>query len=115
MNLQQVDRKCHVSGQIRHEDLNEIGAKGIKGIICNRPDGEAVDQPDFAELKAHAHRLGIPMHYIPYADGAITPKLLSKLNSAIDSIDGPVLLYCASGQRARTLWDAARGTRKQAA
>lgn len=115
MNIKQLDRKVSVSGQIGHGDFARIGAQGIKGIICNRPDGEEAGQPEFATLKAHADRLGLKMIYIPYAYETVTPRLLTRLNRAIDAVDGPVLLYCNSGQRSQQLWQAARGPRRLAA
>lgn len=116
MNYDKMDRRVSIAGgQILHEHLDEIGAMGFKGIICNRPDGEADDQPDFDDLEAHAERLGIPMFYIPYLNGALTPKLLAKLDAAIESIDGPVLMFCRSGRRSRILWNAVRGPQRMAA
>lgn len=115
VEFEQMDRKCWTAGQIVHSDLDRIGAQGFKGIICNRPDGEADDQPDFDDLEAHAARLGLPMYYIPYLNGALTPKLLAKLNQAIEETDGPVLLYCRSGRRSRILWGAVRGPDRIAA
>jgi sulfide:quinone oxidoreductase len=115
MNIKPLDRKVSASGQISHVDFARIGAAGIKGIICNRPDGEEAGQPEFAALKAHADRLGLKMIYIPYAYETITPRLLGRLNHAIDTVDGPVLLYCRSGQRSEELWRAARGPRRLAA
>ena len=115
MQITPADRKVSIADQIGPEDIDEIGARGFKGIICNRPDGEADDQPDFDDLAAIAEKLGIKTWYIPYLNGALTPKLLAKLSHAIDEVDGPVLMYCRSGRRSRILWEAVRGPNRVAA
>lgn len=115
MDIKQMDRRVSVADQIHPKDLDQIGAMGFKGLICNRPDGEADDQPDFDDLAAIAEKLGLSMAYIPYLNGALTPKLLAKLNHAIDEVDGPVLMYCRSGRRSTILWDAVRGPNRLAA
>ncbi len=115
MNITPKDRKVSIADQIGPEDVNRIGELGFKGIICNRPDGEADDQPDFDDIAALAERLGIRTYYIPYLNGTLTPKLLAKLSNAIDEVDGPVLMYCRSGSRSTTLWEAVRGPRRIAA
>lgn len=115
MDIKQMDRKVSVCDQIGPADLDRIGALGFKGIICNRPDGEADDQPDFDDLAAIAEKLGLSMAYIPYLNGALTPKLLAKLTHAIDAVDGPVLMYCRSGRRSTILWEAVRGPSRIAA
>ncbi len=115
MKITAADRKVSISDQIGPDDLDEIGARGFKAIICNRPDGEADDQPDYDDLAAIAGRLGIRSFYIPYLNGALTPKLLARLAQAIDAVDGPVLMYCRSGRRSRVLWEAVRGPGRIAA
>ena len=109
MNFKQMDDKIHVFGQIAPLDVDHIHTRGFKGIICNRPDGEADDQPDYDDIADVAEALGLVMSYIPYLNGLLTPKLLQKLTDAIDAIDGPVLMYCRSGRRSTILWDAVRG------
>ncbi len=109
MDFTALDEKIQIAGQIAPADVEKIAALGFKGIICNRPDGEADDQPDYDDIEDEAHRLGLSAAYIPYLNGALTPKLLSKLENAIDEVDGPVLMYCRSGRRCSILWDAVRG------
>ncbi|MCP5038968.1 MAG: TIGR01244 family phosphatase [Rhodobacteraceae bacterium] len=109
MKLKQLDEKIQICGQIEPSDVKEIAALGFIGIICNRPDGEADDQPDFDDIEDEAERYGLSASYIPYLNGLLTPKLLAKLTNAIDAVDGPVLMYCRSGRRCMILWDAVRG------
>lgn len=115
MKFNQLDDKVYVYGQIDTADIAEISARGFRGIICNRPDGEADDQPDFDDIQDAATRLGLGCSYVPYLNGALTPKLLARLRAVIDATDGPVLMYCRSGRRSTTLWQAVRGPSRLAA
>jgi len=49
MNIKQLTANLSVSAQVMPADMAEIAAAGFKSIICNRPDGEAGDQPSFRE------------------------------------------------------------------
>ncbi|MGI9500254.1 MAG: beta-lactamase hydrolase domain-containing protein, partial [Geminicoccaceae bacterium] len=42
-----VTENLSVSPQITTSDIEAIAAAGFRSIICNRPDGEAPDQPSF--------------------------------------------------------------------
>ncbi len=112
MNIKQLDVKVHVASQIDPEDVSKIDALGFKGIICNRPDGEVDDQPDYDDIADVAESYGLSIAYIPYLNGALTAKLLQKLTDAIDATDGPVLMYCRSARRSTILWNAVRGPQK---
>jgi uncharacterized protein (TIGR01244 family) len=46
-----------VSPQIAKADLGALAAQGFRAVINNRPDGEAVDQPESAALAAAAGRV----------------------------------------------------------
>ncbi len=108
-----LDDKVQVYGQITPDQVGKIAALGFKAIICNRPDGEADDQPDYDDIEAEAARYGLAFKYIPYSNGALTPKLLANVKNTIDATDGPVLMYCRSGRRSTILWDAVRGPNPQ--
>lgn len=42
MQLKQVNQEFYVADQISQPDVAELANKGIKTIICNRPDGEGL-------------------------------------------------------------------------
>ena len=48
-------------------DVPALAAAGYRAIICNRPDGEAPDQPPFAVIAEAAQRAGLPVRYLPVA------------------------------------------------
>ena len=47
MDIKALSPKFSVSPQILAKDISAIAQAGIRAIICNRPDGEGVDQPTF--------------------------------------------------------------------
>ena len=50
--MQTLKPALYVSAQIHTDDLPALKAQGIAQIICHRPDGEAPDQPAFADIAA---------------------------------------------------------------
>ena len=45
MDIKQISEQLSVSPQLLPSELPDVAAAGFKSIICNRPDGEADDQP----------------------------------------------------------------------
>lgn len=102
-----------VAPQIAVADVPEIAEQGFKLIICNRPDGEAPDQPAAAAVKAAAQAAGLGFVHIPVV-GAPSPAQAEALRAAIAEAKGPVLAYCRSGTRSILAWtlsEAASGAR----
>ena len=103
-DLKQVNPEFWVSAQINQSDLFEIAAKGIKTIICNRPDGEGVDQPTLIEIQEAAIRHGIQLEYLPVVSGRVTDEQAIEFKSLYQKSQKPVLAFCRSGTRSITLW-----------
>ena len=57
MNIKTVTPLLSVAPQIMPKDLIAIKEKGFKTIICNRPDGEGVDQPTYNKILYLAFQL----------------------------------------------------------
>ena len=93
-----------VSPQIAPEDLAEIAARGFRSIMCNRPDFEGPDQPEAAEIRAEAERLGLAFSFLPVVSGGIRPEDVEDFRAAMDELPAPVLAYCRSGTRSQNLW-----------
>lgn len=111
MEFRQVDEHLAVSGQISQADLTQVAAAGFRSIVCNRPDGEAPDQPDFAEIAAAAQALGLPSRYIPVTGGNMQRGHAEAMAEALAELPKPVLAYCRSGARSGTLWSMAQQLR----
>ena len=104
MQYANVTQQLSVSPQVLVEELKAIQAAGFKSIICNRPDGEGVDQPNFAEIEAKALSLGLSCIYQPVVSGKITPQDAITFEANLQKLQAPVLAYCRTGTRCITLW-----------
>jgi sulfide:quinone oxidoreductase len=108
MEITRLSEKLAASPQVRPEDLREIAASGFIGIINNRPDGEAPDQPSSLELEAEAKRVGLAYWHVPVVPGAMTDSDIRAFAAALGEADGPVLAFCRTGNRSTALWRAAQ-------
>jgi sulfide:quinone oxidoreductase len=104
MQTKEITPDFTVAGQIRPEEVAEIKARGFRSIICNRPDGEAPDQPDFAEIEAAARAEGLAVAFVPVVSGQITDEDVEKFRAALADLPEPVFAYCRSGGRCQNLW-----------
>jgi len=104
INLTKLDDKLSVTGQISLNDLHEIAKSGYKAIICNRPDfEEGDDQPTSEQLEELAKSLGIVFVYLPVEIGAVTTEHGEKFKELINTLPGPILAFCGSGNRSTAL------------
>lgn len=99
MSIRTIDPNFHVTGQIKPAAMQDLAKLGYKTVICMRPDKEGFFQPTFAEMEAAAKTVGIKAHYIPVVPGAITTADITALKAILSDTSGPVLAYCASGNR----------------
>jgi sulfide:quinone oxidoreductase len=106
MNIQQIGEDFFISGQIHPENMRELAARGIRGIICNRPDNEQWGQPDFSTIRAAAQMAGIEARYVPITHGRVTPSDEAAFREALNSLPKPVLGYCRSGARSASMYGA---------
>ncbi|NAZ37007.1 TIGR01244 family sulfur transferase [Rubellimicrobium sp. CFH 75288] len=90
-------------GQIAPEEVAALAARGVRAIICNRPDGEEPGQPPFAAIAAEAARHRIATCHIPVRPGAETEDDARAFAAALREMPGPVFAFCRSGGRARKL------------
>lgn len=108
MDIRKIDDTVSVSGQIFPDELQELADLGFKTVICNRPDGEAMDQPSYEDVAAAAKTAGLETEYIPVVPGLAGQAEVEALRTALGEKDGPILLYCRSGARSGALYDAAK-------
>jgi sulfide:quinone oxidoreductase len=102
MDIRKITDDFSVAPQIRVADVSAIAAAGFRAVICNRPDGEAADQPRSDDVAAAVTASGmewrmLPVTQISRADVEAFDKLLTELPK-------PVLAFCRSGTRCTTLW-----------
>ena len=93
-----------VSAQISVAELADLAQAGFKSIICNRPDGEAADQPGYHEIAKAAEALGLQARYLPTETGKVTDEQGVAFGKLMEELPKPVLAYCRSGMRSTTMW-----------
>jgi sulfide:quinone oxidoreductase len=104
MDIKPLNRELSVAAQITAGDLPAIYAAGIRALICNRPDGEGADQPNFSEIEQAARALGIETHYLPVESGKVSDEQAVAFGALLERVPRPALAYCRTGTRSATLW-----------
>ena len=102
MSPRKITDELSVSPQINVSDVADIAAAGFRAVICNRPDGEAFDQPLSDDVAAAVTAAGMewrmqPVSQVSLADADTFGKLLAELPK-------PVLAFCRTGTRCTALW-----------
>lgn len=95
------------SGQVFPESFAEIKAKGFVSVINNRPDGEERNQPTSAELEAAAQAQGLNYVYQPIVGGQMSAFDVESFARHFKELHKPVFMFCRSGNRSSTLYNAA--------
>ncbi|MFN7125241.1 MAG: TIGR01244 family sulfur transferase [Allorhizobium sp.] len=108
MSIRSIDPSFHVTGQISPSQLNEIAGLGFKTVVCMRPDNEGFRQPSFDEVAHAAQKAGLEAHYLPVVPGSMPLDQAEMLKSILGKQTGPILAYCASGQRCAAVYDMAK-------
>ena len=104
MEIKTLNSTLGVSGQITPEDLQNLHASGVQSIVCNRPNQEEANQPDFDSIAEAAKELGMNTVFMPVVSGQITQADGAAFGKLLNSLPGPVHAYCRSGMRCTTLW-----------
>ena len=108
MDKKTINEEFSVSGQIGVDEVAVLANQGIKSIVCNRPDGEGSDQPNFIEIEEVAKQHDIAFHYLPVISGKITDEDVNDFAALYTTLSKPVHAYCRSGMRSTTLWALSR-------
>ena len=104
MDIRAITPVYAVSPQIAPEDLAAIKAAGYTSIINNRPDGEIPPHLQHRQMQAAATALGLTYVQNTVIGGAMTDANVVAQGAAIAAASGPVLAYCASGNRSSVVW-----------
>ena len=103
-----LDDRVVVAPQIAVADLAEARARGVGIVVNNRPDGEAPDEPQGAEIEAAARAAGLDYVAIPVGHGGFSQPQVDAMATLLERAEGLVLAYCRSGTRSTLLWSLAR-------
>jgi len=104
MDARTITAGLSVSPQISAADVQTVADHGFRAIICNRPDGEEVDQPSFDEIETVARGLGLETRYLPITPGQMQGVDADAFARMLTELPCPVLAYCRSGARCEALW-----------
>jgi sulfide:quinone oxidoreductase len=115
MDIKKLTSGMSVSGQIAPFDMQTIKDVGFRALICNRPDGEDSDQPNFEEIERAAKKVGLSAAIIPIVSNKVSHGDAAAFTKAMTELPGPILAYCRTGARSATLWTLAQAGRRSVA
>lgn len=104
MDIRPLTERYAVSPQIAPEDVSAIAEAGYRTVICNRPDGEIPPDLQAHHIRKAVEAAGLRFVLNPVVGGAITLENVQAQGAAQQESDGPVLAYCASGNRSSIVW-----------
>jgi uncharacterized protein (TIGR01244 family) len=104
MDLRKITEGYSVTPQIEPEDVATLAGMGVRTLICNRPDMENPPHRQAAAIQAAAEAHGIDFVYNPFQGNTMTQDNVDEQADAIAGSDGPVVAYCASGNRSTVVW-----------
>jgi uncharacterized protein (TIGR01244 family) len=104
MDIRRLTPGYAVSPQIAPEDAAELKAQGFATVICNRPDAEVPPGQQAADVRRAVEAAGMTFVENPVVGGALTMQNVEVQGAAIAASPGPVLAYCASGNRSSIVW-----------
>ena len=108
MDIKEISDQFYIAPQITEADIALLRDKGIRSIICNRPDGEDAGQPRFQDLSNNAQKQGIEMRHIPVSGGIFNDESVAEFSNALNMLPKPILAYCRTGMRSAALWSLAK-------
>lgn len=104
MEIRHLTPDYAVSPQITPEDVAAIRDAGFAMVINNRPDTEIPPELHTEMLRQAVEAAGMAFVVNPVIGGAITMENVTGQRAAIAAAVGPVLAYCASGNRSSIVW-----------
>ncbi len=104
MEFRHLTPSYAVSPQLTPEDIPHMRAAGFTVLINNRPDAEVPAAMQGEAMRAACVAHGVTYVENPVVGGAITMRNVRDQGEAIATATGPILAYCASGNRSAITW-----------
>tara|TARA_A100000164_G_C21521373_1_gene591645 strand:- start:152 stop:487 length:336 start_codon:yes stop_codon:yes gene_type:complete len=101
--MKKINEDLYVGGQILPSDVKDLESLGIKSIVCNRPDNESDNQPNFSEIDEEAKKLSIKTDYIPYSPRQMSEEDVKKFAKALQELPKPIYAFCLGGVRSELI------------
>ncbi len=115
MEIKTINAEISVAPQITPDEVQKLADQGFRALICNRPDGEAADQPNFSEIEAAAKKVGLEIRNLPIVSGKLSDQDAVDFGAAMQELPRPILAYCRTGTRSATLWSLSQANRMSVA
>ena len=110
--MKEVTKNYFVSPQILASDVGLLKEQGFETIVCNRPDNEEPNQPDFESINKECSRLGLKFYNYPLSPGDLNIERVSETKGLLEE-GNKILAYCRTGTRCITLWACAEVANKE--
>jgi uncharacterized protein (TIGR01244 family) len=104
MDIRPLTSDYAVSPQIEPADIDAIKAAGFTTVINNRPDGEIPPHLHGQTIRAAVEAAGLSFVDNPVIGGQLSMQNVEAQAAAMAEASGPVLAYCASGNRSSVVW-----------
>ena len=101
-----------MSPQILASDVKLLKEQGFETIVCNRPDNEEPNQPDFESINKECSRLGLKFYNYPLSPGDLNIERVLETKGLLEE-GNKILAYCRTGTRCITLWACAEVANKE--
>lgn len=108
--LTEIRNGVFLTSQLKPSSMRYLRQRQIKTVIDMRPDGEAADQPSSEQMRRTAEAMSMEFHYIPVPHEGIPNDAVDSLQSALKTVEEPVVLYCRTGRRAARLFALAKAS-----
>jgi len=106
MNYAQIADNYWVAPQIEIADITKLKLEGFDVVVCNRPDGEELNQPTFSDIEAECADQGMEFHFLPMNGPNFSEEQVQTVKSLINA-EKKIFAYCRSGNRSSILFNAA--------
>jgi|TARA_B110000305_G_C19183330_1_gene513050 uncharacterized protein (TIGR01244 family) len=104
MHINRLSPDYSVAPQIVIEDVATIVNAGFKSVICNRPDQENPVPCQIEAIKAVALAAGLEFAENVFDSDSFGSDKVERQTELLKQMPGPVLAYCASGNRCSVIW-----------
>ena len=104
MEIYRVSENYFVSPQLEPADVQTLFDAGILRVICNRPDQEVPFALQAEAIGDAVRAAGMDFSMLPITHQSMTAEVVAEHAALVDSCEGPVLAYCASGTRSTVIW-----------
>ncbi len=104
MDLRPITDRYSVAPQLDPEDMAKLAEQGVATVIDNRPENEIPPSHQAAAIQAAAEAAGLTFVFNPIVPGGLTEAQVEEQADAIAASEGPVVAYCASGNRSSIVW-----------